>query len=98
MFPGAKCKDLGPDFFFPQGGVGKAARNGNSTKDMEEHNAKLCRGELPEFGTLPCPAIKECLKYALDNNEDGVYGGTTSIERKGGSGKWPLPVTFSDVA
>lgn len=28
-----------------------------------------------------CPVIDECLQFALDNNEKGVWGGTSHSER-----------------
>lgn len=30
-----------------------------------------------------CPYIRECLTYALDAKEPGIYGGTTEMERRG---------------
>lgn len=29
-----------------------------------------------------CPFVKQCLQAALDNNETGVWGGTTTNERR----------------
>lgn len=29
-----------------------------------------------------CPVIKQCLRAALENNETGVWGGTTTNERR----------------
>ena len=28
-----------------------------------------------------CPIISECLNYAIDNDLDGIWGGTTAAER-----------------
>ena len=28
-----------------------------------------------------CPVIDECLQFALDNNEKGIWGGTSTRER-----------------
>ena len=30
-----------------------------------------------------CPVIDQCLQFALDNNETGIWGGTSSRERRG---------------
>jgi WhiB family redox-sensing transcriptional regulator len=35
-----------------------------------------------------CPVRVECLNYALDNNEWGIWGGTTDDERRSRTGKF----------
>lgn len=38
-----------------------------------------------------CPLREECLIFALTNNlKDGVYGGTTPVQRRWLRRKWPL--------
>jgi hypothetical protein len=95
MFPNANCKNMGGDFFYPSGNRG---RSGPTVEDCERESAKVCLGQSPEgkHGRV-CPHKDECLQYALDNNEDGVYGGTTTADRKGksrtgGANKYPIPV------
>lgn len=39
---------------------------------LNKEAAALCYG---------CPVTVECLEYALDNNETGVWGGTTTNQR-----------------
>lgn len=63
--------------------------------ETEWMDQALCRKQDPElyFGLAvkqegikihcrPCPVLRECLEYALDNNiKSGVWGGLTSYER-----------------
>lgn len=43
------------------------------TKHEKEQSKKVCQG---------CSVINECLEYALDNNEHGIWGGTTDKDRR----------------
>ena len=61
------CRDADPDLFFPIGTTGAALRQ------MEEAK-RICRD---------CPVQIQCLAWALENGAaDGVWGGTTSDERR----------------
>lgn len=43
-------------------------------KGVSAHKAKsIC---------ATCPVIDECLQFALDHNETGIWGGTSSRERR----------------
>lgn len=46
---------------------------GRGADAKEKQVAKFCQG---------CPYIKECLQFALENDEWGVWGGTTRLQRK----------------
>ncbi|NEC65382.1 WhiB family transcriptional regulator [Streptomyces sp. SID9727] len=63
----AACRDEDPDLFFPIGSSGPAL------VQVEEAKA-VCRR---------CPVQQECLRWALENNQDaGVWGGLGENERR----------------
>ena len=63
----AACRDEDPDLFFPIGSTGPALGQ------VEEAKA-VCRR---------CPVQEECLRWALENNQDaGVWGGLGESERR----------------
>ncbi|MEU2246785.1 WhiB family transcriptional regulator [Streptomyces sp. NPDC019224] len=63
----AACRDEDPDLFFPIGSTGPAL--------VQVEEAKtVCRR---------CPVQEECLRWALENNQDaGVWGGLGESERR----------------
>lgn len=63
------CRDADPELFFPVG------KSGPYVLQSEQAKA-ICRGG--------CPAIRECLEWALDAYPPphGVWGGTTREERR----------------
>jgi WhiB family redox-sensing transcriptional regulator len=63
----AACRDVDPDLFFPLGPVG-------ASLPQIEQAKQVCR---------TCPVSKTCLRWALDNEDAGVWGGTTEEERRG---------------
>ena len=65
MLEGA-CLDVDPDIFFPDTGGKKLPR------------AKI---NLAVDICSRCPVIKECLEWALTNEDHGIWGGKTSTER-----------------
>lgn len=70
----APCRGMDPEFFFP--GLGESGKEAkavcNGTKPTKDHH-----------GTAPCPVKKECLEYALLNNEKfGIWGGLSERERR----------------
>ncbi len=71
------CRDEDPDLFFPIGNTGLALLQ------IEEAKA-VCRR---------CPAMEQCLTWALETNQDaGVWGGLSEDERRAirrGAGKSP---------
>lgn len=61
------CREV-PDVFFPEDFPA-----GNIRKEIGKVAKNLCR---------ECPIIKECLLYAITNNEEyGVWGGLLPKER-----------------
>lgn len=62
----AGCKGLPTDFFYR----------------IEERGVlKLIDVDVFRFTCAPCPIWKQCLRYATDNEEYGVWGGMTTDER-----------------
>jgi hypothetical protein len=67
------CSQADPEAFFPQENYDS---NGDliSSSYYDESGAKaICSG---------CPYRLECLKLALEINADGIWGGTSGLERK----------------
>jgi WhiB family transcriptional regulator, redox-sensing transcriptional regulator len=63
----ARCRDQDPEFFFPIGTTGPAARQ------IEEAKA-FCQS---------CEVRTECLTWALETGQDaGVWGGLSAEERR----------------
>lgn len=63
----AACLDLDTELFFPIGTTGKAV-------DQIEQAKRICQW---------CPAIDQCLDWALKTNQqDGVWGGLSADERR----------------
>ncbi|GAA2984343.1 WhiB family redox-sensing transcriptional regulator [Streptomyces sp. KhCrAH-43] len=63
----AACRDADPDLFFPIGSTGPALVQAEEAK-------AVCRR---------CPVQEECLRWALENNQDsGVWGGLGENERR----------------
>jgi WhiB family redox-sensing transcriptional regulator len=62
----AACRDADPDLFFPIGTSGASLLQVDQAK-------QLCR---------TCPVCGPCLRWALDNGDAGVWGGTTEDERR----------------
>lgn len=63
----AACRNSDPDLFFPVGTTGP------SLDEIEAAKA-LCQG---------CPVREDCLQFAIETNqESGVWGGTSEVERR----------------
>lgn len=63
----AQCRDTDPDLFFPVGTTGPAI-------EQIENAKAVCR---------ECDVQVQCLEFALLNNqESGVWGGTSEEERR----------------
>lgn len=60
------CSQVDPDDFFADPDQPNSIKTTNAAK-------KVCAN---------CPYIVECLEWALENNEQGVWGGTTRNERR----------------
>lgn len=63
----AACLTEDPDLFFPA-----------STR---EEGAALRQIEAAKAVCARCPVVEECLREALDNDEQGVWGGLSEGER-----------------
>jgi WhiB family transcriptional regulator, redox-sensing transcriptional regulator len=63
----AACKNLPTEFFF---------------KIEDRGVSKLIDVGVFRFTCLPCPIWEQCLRYAVRNENYGVWGGMTSEERK----------------
>ena len=63
----AACRDKDPELFFPVGNTGAAYQQIEEAK-------QVCR---------TCDVIDQCLKYALEMNQDyGVWGGLSEDDRR----------------
>lgn len=62
----AACRDAEPELFFPIGSTGPVLLQIEEAK-------RVCRS---------CPVIEECLEWALELGEVGVWGGLSEDERK----------------
>jgi WhiB family transcriptional regulator, redox-sensing transcriptional regulator len=60
------CRSAEPELFFPLSAVGPAVPQVAAAK-------AICRG---------CPVRAECLDYAMQTAQDGIWGGTTEEERR----------------
>jgi WhiB family redox-sensing transcriptional regulator len=67
------CSESFPDAFFPEE-VEDANGKVISSSYKHEYEAKLICAE--------CPLRIQCLTFALENNEPGIWGGTTDNERR----------------
>lgn len=67
----AACKGKDPETFFEFGADfgGRTVETAAATQDAKA----ICR---------PCPVKAECLNWAIDNEDFGVWGGTTGYERR----------------
>ena len=72
--------------FHDQSGLGFAWRDNAACKGMDVNMFYPERGKSPKEAVAVCAGcivVKECLKYALDNNiKVGVFGGTTEFHRR----------------
>lgn len=62
----ARCRDTDPELHFPVGTSGPAVLQAEQAK-------AVCR---------PCPSRDECLAWALDNADFGIWGAMTEDERR----------------
>ena len=73
--PGAHCYDENPAIFYPDvpEGIGwDKAINAELWKKAYAPAKAICVG---------CPALQPCLSWALEHDEQGVWGGTDEDER-----------------
>lgn len=64
----ANCKDADPEIFFVD------------QKEEEEYSKKKTKAALALCSD--CPVIADCLQFAIVENAIGVWGGTTTQERR----------------
>ncbi len=63
----AACRDVDPELFFPIGNTGPALLQIDEAK-------QVCHR---------CPAVEDCLQWALESGQDaGVWGGMSEDERR----------------
>ena len=67
----AACTEVDPELFFPQETEYLEGKISAKYKNIAEAK-KICAG---------CPLQTPCLIYALDNREQGIWGGTTEDNR-----------------
>lgn len=63
------CSQVDPEIFFPDPEI---LGNAEEARRVSREAKKVCAG---------CPYLAECFQWALDENEPGVWGGTTERER-----------------
>lgn len=69
----APCAETDPDAFYPM--ESGDIKGSGTSKYYNESGAKAVCKE--------CPYMMRCLLYAIKNNELGIWGGTTDLERRG---------------
>lgn len=62
----APCTKLEPEDFFP---------------NVEEPNA-LKKANVAKKACAGCPYLEPCLEWAVQNNEPGIWGGTSENQRR----------------
>lgn len=62
----AKCAEQDPELFFPE-------YESVNFYQILNYARNVCQG---------CPYQLECLTFAVENNELGVWGGTSELERR----------------
>lgn len=68
----AKCMGEDTEGFFPP-------RDRTKYKAVADQAKAICNGT---DGRPPCPVLRECLRYAIDSNEEhGILGGMSHRER-----------------
>ncbi len=71
----AACRGLvGPDFdWFPARGRYVTTRTGSQSSSSTQKLLEICHG---------CPVKLACREFAITNNEPGIWGGTSSRQRR----------------
>jgi WhiB family redox-sensing transcriptional regulator len=69
----APCAESDPNAFYPVEQADLSGGSGSSKYYNESGAKAVCK---------ECPYIMRCLLYAVENNELGIWGGTTELERK----------------
>lgn len=75
----AACRTEDPELFFASGTTAQALLQVEAAK-------AVCRR---------CPVMKQCLQWAVDRNEQGVWGGQSEDDRKGRTSSRQEPVIRS---
>ena len=77
------CTEVDPDLFFPldrDDSLNPAATtlgNPDTSRSIYAVSAAAVKGVC-----APCPYKEQCLAWALDNSEPGIWGGTTDHDRR----------------
>ena len=72
-FGAPPCSETDPEAFYPADLNDIAGGAGNSKYYNESGAKAVCKA---------CPYVMRCLMYAIENNELGIWGGTTESDRK----------------
>lgn len=75
----AKCKKMDPNLFFPDGHGG---RTSEEAEKRDRDSAERRIANIVCNADPVCEVRDECLAHAMKNHERGVWGGTTSEERR----------------
>lgn len=81
-----ECRGIDPNIFFAEPGNGHDPEQTSMLADAK----RICAG---------CPVREQCLEWALQRREAGIWGGTTENERRvirrerGGMPRQPIPIT-----
>ena len=71
----AACAGMDTDLFFPRENIGGPARGRgvSGEKDRMRQAMQACQR---------CPVRQECLMFAIEHNEWGVWGGMDTADRR----------------
>lgn len=77
----APCTEVDPDLFFPldKDDPLNAASIGNPNTSHSIYPMSTAAVKQVCAG---CPYVEQCLAWALDNSEPGIWGGTTDHDRR----------------
>lgn len=69
------CASIHPEVYFQVEGEGRGDKQGYGDNKMEANIIK-------KVSCNHCSFINECLEWAIHNEEYGIWGGTTEMERR----------------
>ena len=86
----AKCKGLSPSVFFPvikdqRTGLPVKLKSGADKPDLMgvQRAKRICNGDPAVIEDEPCPVRRECLHWAIINEQwDGVHGGMVERDKR----------------
>jgi WhiB family redox-sensing transcriptional regulator len=72
-FGAPPCSETDPEAFYPVESPDLVGGSGIAKYYNESGAKAVCKA---------CPYVMRCLMYAIENNEMGIWGGTTESDRK----------------